>query len=134
MPKSEGYIYLIHASSTNRYKIGLTTRNVQERLNELNSSQSAYPLKLVASAKFQNVHVAEKELHAKYSRNRVHGEWFEFTNREAQAVAANLSGENKPLIFMWQIVAAFLIAIAIATCQISQEFSNQSSPQQIKNR
>ncbi|MBW4668396.1 MAG: GIY-YIG nuclease family protein [Cyanomargarita calcarea GSE-NOS-MK-12-04C] len=53
-PKT-GHIYFIHAVGTSRYKIGLTTRSVKERLDELNSSQSAYPLQLIASAKFSNV-------------------------------------------------------------------------------
>ena len=42
-----GYIYLIHAQGTDRYKIGLTTRSVEVRLAELNSSQSPYPLELL---------------------------------------------------------------------------------------
>ncbi|NER25978.1 MAG: GIY-YIG nuclease family protein, partial [Symploca sp. SIO1C2] len=35
-----GFIYLIHAQETDRYKIGLTTRSVEARFAELNSSQS----------------------------------------------------------------------------------------------
>ncbi len=29
-----GYIYLIHAQGTNRYKIGLTTRSIEQRFSE----------------------------------------------------------------------------------------------------
>jgi T5orf172 domain len=125
-----GYIYLIHAVGTKRYKIGLTVRSVEERFNELNSSQSAYPLQLIAFGKFPDVNVAEKEFHARYSRNRVYGEWFEFTNREARSVALSLSKEE-PLISMWQIAIALLLAVSFATCQIQK--SNHVFPQQIKN-
>lgn len=128
-----GCIYFIHAVGTNRYKIGLTTRSVQERLNRLNSSQSAYPLKLIASAKFSNVHAAEKEFHTKYSRNRVHGEWFEFTNREMLTVVMDLNGENKPLVSVWQVAIALLLAVSLATYQISQSAFNHSFPQQTKH-
>jgi hypothetical protein len=83
-----GYIYLIHAKGTRprRYKIGLTTRDVWQRFNELNSSQSPYPLELLASIATDNVTETEGYLHDKYSFQRRHGEWFEFNNRELKGV------------------------------------------------
>lgn len=81
-----GFIYLIHAQGTRRYKIGLTTRSVELRFNELNSSQSPYPLDLIESIAVSNVTESEEYLHHKFSLNRRHGEWFEFNRRELKAV------------------------------------------------
>ncbi len=83
-----GYIYLIHAKGTRprRYKIGLTTRDVEQRFNELNSSQSPYPLELVTYIETDNVTETEGYLHQRYAFQRRHGEWFEFTNRELKGV------------------------------------------------
>ena len=81
-----GHIYFIQASGTNRYKIGLTTRPIEDRMKELNSKQSAYPLVLIASVQVANVKVVEKELHKAFSAYRVHGEWFELMSNEVQLV------------------------------------------------
>jgi hypothetical protein len=81
-----GFIYLIHAKGTRRYKIGLTTRNVEQRFNELNSSQSPYPLELIEFIETHNVTETEEYLHQKYDFQRRHGEWFEFNNRQLREV------------------------------------------------
>jgi T5orf172 domain len=73
-----GYIYLIQAQSTDRYKIGLTIRTPEERFNELNRSQSPYPLKYLHSIKVRNVTESEKYFHDLFKANHVHGEWFVF--------------------------------------------------------
>ncbi|NEQ64793.1 MAG: GIY-YIG nuclease family protein [Symploca sp. SIO2D2] len=71
-----GYIYLIHAQETDRYKIGLTTRSVEARFAELNSSQSPYPLEIIDWFETDNVTDDEEYLHEKFADYRVHGEWF----------------------------------------------------------
>jgi len=81
-----GFIYLIHAVGTDRYKIGLTTRHPEARLAELNSSQSPFPLELVDWFETDNVTADEKYFHEKYSAYRVHGEWFELNKRTLQKV------------------------------------------------
>jgi hypothetical protein len=81
-----GWVYLIHARGTRRFKIGLTTRSVEQRLAELNGSQSPYPLDLWESIPTDNVTETEAYLHAKFARLRVHGEWFEFSNRQLREV------------------------------------------------
>ncbi|BAZ39447.1 hypothetical protein NIES4101_54000 [Calothrix sp. NIES-4101] len=124
-----GYIYLIHAQGTSRYKIGLTTRSVEERFAELNSSQSAYPLKLVASAKFPNVHDAEKNLHDKYRNNRAHGEWFEFSKQELREVVRSIEGGVRQEFSVRWFLAALAIALSLAYCQNQKDFN---SPQPIK--
>jgi len=81
-----GFIYLIHATGTDRYKIGLTTRSVQARLAELNSSQSPYPLEVIDWFETPNVTEDEKYFHEKYSAYRVHGEWFSFDSKTLNQV------------------------------------------------
>jgi hypothetical protein len=81
-----GFIYLIQAKGTNRYKIGLTTRSVEQRFAELNGSQSPYPLELLEFITTNNVTETEGYLHQKYAFQRCHGEWFEFNNRQLREV------------------------------------------------
>jgi hypothetical protein len=81
-----GYIYLIHAKGTRRFKIGLTTRSVEARFAELNSSQSPYPLELIEAIETDNVTTTEGYLHDKFRFQRKHGEWFEFDNRQLKEV------------------------------------------------
>ncbi|NES25921.1 MAG: GIY-YIG nuclease family protein [Symploca sp. SIO3E6] len=81
-----GYIYLIHAVGSDRYKIGLTTRSVEARLAELNSSQSPYPLELIDWFETPNVTEDEAYFHEKYSAHRVHGEWFSFDKKTLKEV------------------------------------------------
>lgn len=81
-----GWIYLIHARGTRRFKIGLTTRSVEQRFAELNSSQSPYPLELIEVIATDNVTQTEEYLHGKFALHRRHGEWFEFNNRQLRGV------------------------------------------------
>ena len=76
-----GFIYLIHAQGTDRYKIGLTTRHPEARLSELNSSQSPYPLELIDWFETDNVTGDEGYLHEKFASYRVHGEWFKLDRK-----------------------------------------------------
>ncbi|WP_062297188.1 GIY-YIG nuclease family protein [Nostoc piscinale] len=74
---TQGYIYLIHAIGTPRYKIGKTRRDPSKRFLELNSSQSPYPLRLLTFYKTSDIDQQENRIHALAARHRVHGEWFE---------------------------------------------------------
>ncbi|MHC5860878.1 GIY-YIG nuclease family protein [Nostoc sp.] len=75
-----GYIYLIHSVGTYRYKIGLTVapRTPEDRLKELNSRQSPYPLKLIHYVFVADVYKVEKEIHQACKSFNVYREWFEF--------------------------------------------------------
>lgn len=81
-----GFVYLICAKGTSRYKIGITTRTPEKRLSELNRSQSPYPLVLVDSIYAENATAAEQTLHARFKHYRRHGEWFEFSPRRVDNV------------------------------------------------
>lgn len=72
-----GYVYLIHAIGTPRYKIGKTRREPSKRFLELNSSQSPYPLRLLGFYETDDIDRQEVRLHLLARQYRVHGEWFE---------------------------------------------------------
>lgn len=92
----EGHIYLIRAVGTNRYKIGLTqSGRMAKRFDELNSSQSAYPLEIVRVIDVQDRYEVEAELHQKFKAHRVHGEWFTLSREKlAEVERAMVRYEN----------------------------------------
>lgn len=67
MTTTPGYVYLIQAGETDLYKIGLTTRQPEERLRELNGKQSPYPLALAHYVYVQDVNETERYLHKECS-------------------------------------------------------------------
>ncbi|MEG4419398.1 GIY-YIG nuclease family protein [Microcoleus sp. LAD1_D5] len=79
-PKA-GYIYLVQAVGTPRFKIGKTQISVLRRINEL---QTGCPLKIryVYHACVEEMNRIEKELHSKFSSSRVIGEWFSLTHEQ----------------------------------------------------
>ncbi len=94
-----GYIYLIHAVGTDRYKIGRTTRDVEIRYKELNSKQSPYPLKCIGYIETYNSREVEKSIHDTFKENREHGEWFSFEKKDIRSVQAAIYNQaNQPKI------------------------------------
>ena len=72
---ASGYVYLILAVSTQRYKIGRSI-NPDRRLKTLNL-QSCYPLILLEQHFFEDSNFHERRIHRLLGEYRVHGEWFE---------------------------------------------------------
>jgi hypothetical protein len=70
-----GYIYLLHAVGTNRYKIGLT-KNVVRRIAAL-AKQSPFPVEVIHHYQTNDMKREESLLHDAFKEYRVHGEWFE---------------------------------------------------------
>lgn len=79
-PGRTGYVYLIHAQGTSRYKIGRSI-NPPERTKDL-QKQSPYLLKIVDQFYSPDAITDEFKLHQKFSKVRVHGEWFEFLDEQ----------------------------------------------------
>lgn len=73
----EGYIYLIHAEGTNRYKIGRSVNPIA-RVSDI-QKQAPYPLKIIASAWTLDAPSDETFLHRIYSDWRIYGEWFDLS-------------------------------------------------------
>lgn len=97
--KDLGCIYLIHAIGTNRYKIGMTLRDVEVRYKELDSKQSPYPLKFIGYVETYNAREVEKSIHDILKDNRVHGEWFCFDEKDILKVKITIRNQaNEPEI------------------------------------
>lgn len=72
-----GYIYLIHMEGTNNYKIGITKRDIQSRINEYKTG-NPNQLKIASYYKSQFYQKIETWFHRKYKYIREEGEWFIF--------------------------------------------------------
>jgi hypothetical protein len=77
--KIKGYVYLMQALETNRYKIGITRKNPLIRQQQLNRCQNAYEIKLICYKYSNNCTQIESDLHFKYANQNIRGEWFVFT-------------------------------------------------------
>lgn len=83
--EGEGFVYLVRARGFHgilspllkREKIGLTN-NPERRLRELNSEQAPCEIEGIRYIQVDNNAKVEAELHKRFARNRVHGEWFDF--------------------------------------------------------
>jgi hypothetical protein len=69
-----GYIYVLQAVGTDKYKIGFTTRNPDSRLKEL---QTGCPFPLQLNHVWKGSLQEELELHKALQPFRLEGEWFD---------------------------------------------------------
>lgn len=78
-----GYVYLIHAVGTNKFKIGKTCTPVSYRINDL---QTGCPIRLryVYHAYVENMNQTERELHYRFSDFRSIGEWFTLSHSDVK--------------------------------------------------
>lgn len=72
----EGWVYLIHAEGTSRYKIGRSVNPVAR--HQTLQNQSPYPLRIVDSFWTLDAIADEVHFHELHREKRVHGEWFDF--------------------------------------------------------
>ncbi len=94
-PEREGWVYLIHAVGTNRYKIG-RTQNPVARYETL-KKQSPYPLQIIDSMWTVDMVTDEAYLHQNLSNTRVHGEWFELPPSKFREHKSLFYGSENPL-------------------------------------
>lgn len=115
-----GIVYLVWAKGTNRYKIGFTNRKFEERMRELSSGQSPYPLELVKKVVCDKAPEVESKLHQRFSICRSYGEWFEFDAKEVIEVRKLmdvLTSKKKAipnLLILILVSSGLLILIATA--------------------
>ena len=84
---TQGITYLL--TDGLNYKIGMTTRWIDERVKELNSSTSAYrEITVVAYSENDDCYELEKTLHRRYYRERIHSgrEWFNLSDMQVQEI------------------------------------------------
>ena len=74
----KNFVYLIKMVGNDRelYKIGYTSKNVQNRINELQTG-CPYKILLVETYESKYARKIETTLHNIYSHINTHGEWFE---------------------------------------------------------
>jgi len=95
--KGCGYVYVIKCKGFDLYKIGISKIDVPNRLSNL---QSGNPFELEVVRVFYSNHYSllEHEIHERYSKYRVRGEWFEFNDAELLCVLSELTEQsNKQL-------------------------------------
>jgi len=79
---TEGHLYLLHATGTDRYKIGIT-RQLTSRIRAI-ASQSPYPIQFVAHYPSGDIWSDEQFWHKHFADRRVHGEWFELGEQDVE--------------------------------------------------
>lgn len=81
-----GYIYIVHVTGTNKYKIEFTLNHAEAILRQCNITQLPYPLELVKSVLVNNVAALKKRLHQKFAKYKKDNESFEFTEKNVDQV------------------------------------------------
>lgn len=125
-----GTVYFIHAQGTRRYKIGLTTREFSERLKELNSTQSPYPLVPIKTILVKDVKSVEAQLHKQFGEYRKHGEWFELNDNQVKQVSHTMmqisNGYNSPGRGIKEFI---IVGSVIATVTLLFNYCQNQQPQ-----
>jgi len=85
---SNGFVYIIKDTITNIYKIGKTI-DLEKRLKTLRCGNPK--ITLIASLQHKYYSAIELELHKKYKRKRLSGEWFDLTEKEVLCIIESYS-------------------------------------------
>lgn len=78
---TDGYVYIVQCIGFNYYKIGISKNDYHNRIS---SMQTGCPFELNMINAFHCVNYSEIEinLHKKYSKKRISGEWFELDEND----------------------------------------------------
>lgn len=90
---SEGYVYLIGSPIFGWYKIG-KSKTPEIRIKDL-GILLPFKIHIIGVWRAKNHHLMESSLHEIYSNNRINGEWFEFTKKEAYDVFSKIPSESR---------------------------------------
>lgn len=85
--EAPGWIYFIACTETKRLKIGFTNSSVEKRMRGLQTG-AAGELRLIA--KHPGTRDSERNLHARFGDQRLHGEWFEMCEELFAYLAATV--------------------------------------------
>lgn len=86
-----GYVYLLGDSSQNLYKIGMTTKPIEERLKELQTG-NATELHLCAYHKTDYPRRVESMLHNRFKNKNILNEWFELDFKDISSFNDTCNG------------------------------------------
>ena len=76
-----GYVYLLHEPSTNRYKIGVTSGSVQNRMKKLQTGNSS-ELQLFRFYQTDHPNKKKKMLHTYFRPQNVLNEWYDLSYQQ----------------------------------------------------
>lgn len=90
--KPNGFIYILHCSNSNYYKIGRSKKNPISRIASI---QSACPFELLilAAVYVKNYELLEKRTHRQLKDKHVRGEWFEVGKSEIDNILDLVNAE-----------------------------------------
>ena len=86
-----GYVYLIGNPIFNWYKIGKSV-TPEVRIKDL-GILLPFKIKVMSVWKAENHHLMESSLHEIYKKNRINGEWFEFTGDDIGKIIDSIPDE-----------------------------------------
>lgn len=94
-----GTVYLLNAWGTDNYKIGVTKRDVNKRIKQL---QTGCPDEIVLVKKFDCEHYRKVEgwLHRKHGAKRVEGEWFVLEESDIHLFESDCSNFNETIALL----------------------------------
>lgn len=87
-----GIVYLINIDGTNQYKIGMTSRNIETRFQELKTGNPNLILKETYSS--ENFAKIETILHRQFKFKKIEGEWFQLDEDTANNFIAECDKIN----------------------------------------
>lgn len=88
-----GYVYLIGNPLFNWYKIGKSI-TPEIRIKDL-GILLPFKIKVMSVWKAENHHLMESALHDIYKKNRINGEWFEFTGDDIGKIINSIPEESR---------------------------------------
>lgn len=92
-PKSgPGFVYLMHATGTDLYKIGLSANPIK-RLYKLNG-ESPYEIKILHTIFVDSMLIAEGYFHRIFGAKRIKNEWFRLDSYDV-SVFCKCNGKNE---------------------------------------
>ena len=90
-----GYVYVVHCKGTTFYKIGITKKNNDDRLYDL---QIGCPFELEMIYVIDSIHYKqmEKEIHHRFKDRWIRGEWFDLDEVSLDTVIQYLEETHQP--------------------------------------
>lgn len=76
-----GYVYLICDPSNDSYKIGVTNKDINKRIQKLQTG-NCEELFISSFYKCEYPFRLEKMLHTRFANKRIHGEWFKLSSHD----------------------------------------------------
>ena len=93
--KVNGYVYVIHCEGTTFYKIGISKKNYNDRLYNLQIG-CPFELEMIYVSHSDDHRRLEKELHKKFKDKCVRGEWFDLDEASLDTLIKYLEDIHQP--------------------------------------